>query len=120
MSLAGLIAARGELVTVYHGVDTPSPDGGSGRTYPTNTPSVRMLLEDLTDARAVRVFGTEAIGTVRACMDLTTPSIADHDVIVVTEGLHLGEQLRVVKRLRHVGNSPHRELLLEKNSEVLT
>jgi hypothetical protein len=57
MSLSGLIVRRGSIVTVYHGLDTRASDASSVRTYPTNTPDVRMLLEDISDELVRRVFG---------------------------------------------------------------
>jgi hypothetical protein len=66
MSLSGLIARRGSTVTVYHGVDTRTADRSSARTYPTNTPDVGMLIEDISDELVRRVFGQQTKATLRA------------------------------------------------------
>jgi hypothetical protein len=118
MSLAGMIARRGSLVTVYHGVDLRSSDGGSTRTYPTNTPDTRMLLEDLSDELARRVFGAETKATVRALVTDATVVLTKGDGIVVTDGAHAGETFRIAGQLpQSAGASRHREVALVATTE---
>ena len=118
MSLTGAIALRGSTVTVHHAVDTDQADGSSGRTYPTNTPGVKVLLEDISDELVRRVFGPETTATRRGLVALSA-TIRDDDGIVVTAGKHTGERYRVAKRLEHrEGPSPHAELALEATTEA--
>ena len=121
MSLAGLIVRRGSIVTVYHALDTASADGGSVRTYPTNTPDVRMLLEDLSDELLRRVFGQETKATLRALITDRGVVLLKGDGLVVTAGPHVGERFVVERQLiNDAGASPHRELALAATTETFT
>lgn len=118
MSLAGLIVRRGSVVTVYHGVDTRSTDASSARTYPTNTPGVRLLLEDLSDELLRRVFGAETKASLRALVTDRSVVLTKGDGVVVTAGPHVGERFTIEQRLiNDAGASPHRELALAATTE---
>jgi hypothetical protein len=122
MSLSGLIVRRGSVVTVYHGLDTPTSDGGSVRTYPTNTPDIRMLLEDLSDELLRRVFGQETKASVRALVTDRGVVLLKGDIVVVTAGaVHVGERFKIVGVLNNMaGASPHRELALAATTEAIS
>jgi hypothetical protein len=122
MSLSGLIARSGTIVTVYHGLDTGAADGSSTRTYPTNTPDVRMLLEDLSDELLRRVFGQETKATVRALVTDRGVVLMKGDIVEVTAGkVHVGERFRIEGQLVNMaGASPHRELALAVTTEAVS
>lgn len=119
MSLAGTIRRRGSKVTVYHGLDTEAADQSTVRTYPTNTPDVYVLLEDLTDEQRIRVFGAERQGSMKGLVTDRGVVLLEGDLVVVTEGTHVGETFRIVSKLyQQNGTSPHTELLLAPTTEA--
>jgi hypothetical protein len=96
MSLAGMIMREGSTATVYHGLDTNAADASSVRTYPTNTPDIRMLLEDVSDELLRRVFGQETKATVRALITDRGVVLLKGDIVVVTAGaVHAGERFKI-------------------------
>jgi hypothetical protein len=119
MSLSGLIVRSGTVVTVHHGLDTSAADGSSTRTYPTNTPDIRMLLEDLSDELLRRVFGQETKAAVRALVTDRGVVMNKGDLVEVTAGkVHVGEFFKIDGQLLHFeGASPHRELALAITTE---
>ena len=120
MSLAGSIALRGSTATVYAALDTAQADGSSGRTYPTNTPGVKVLLEDISAELLRRVFGAETKATLRAYAPLSATIRLD-DGLTITAGAHVGERFRVAGRLEfRAGASPHAQLALEATTEAFT
>jgi hypothetical protein len=121
MSLAGMIMRDGATVTVYHGLDTETADGGSARTYPTNTPDVGMLLEDLSDELLRRVFGPETKATLRAYVTDSSVVLNKGDGVTVTAGPHAGERFRIDRVLGPFrGASPHRQVGLAATTESFT
>src|SRR4051812_43715535 len=113
MSLAGMIMRAGSVATIYHGLDTVAADKSSVRTYPTNTPAVGILVEDLSDELARRVFGAETKARCRGIVTDSTVVMNDGDGVTITSGPHAGDRFRIeTKLLQQSGVSPHRELAL--------
>jgi hypothetical protein len=95
-------------------------DKSSARTYPTNTPDVGMLIEDLSDELVRRVFGEETKATLRALVTDRAVVLNDGDNVVVTDGPHVGEQFVIAGQLLNsAGASPHTELALAASTEAL-
>lgn len=119
MSLDGRVRRHGSTATVYHAVDTIAADRSTTRTYPTYTPDVRILLEDLSDELVRRVFGAETKAALRGIVTDRTVVLNKDDGILVTAGLHAGERFTIAGRLlQQSGASPHREVALAETSEV--
>jgi len=95
VSVAGLIDTKGAWVRVRRATQAQGTDGATRRTWGDAPESrTQVLLEELTAAKAQRIWGAESVArfraTVHACAD-----VQKYDVLRVESGRFIGLTLRV-------------------------
>lgn len=95
MSISGLIATRGATARVRRAVQTASAQGGTNRSWgDAPTARVQILLEELTAAKAQRIWGAESAARFRGTVDADR-DVRQYDVLVIESGRFEGSHLRV-------------------------